>query len=774
MDNNLQFSLFRGVHDTQPQAVTLDELVAMMRSDQSVRDLTEKHRYALSVGDKQSAKRYKDMMLSFSMAAQFLGGRRYEHITAHTNVSMSDMDDVAPALMAEALARIRADEHTLLAYTTMSGHGLRVLFRYEMEGMESIPVTKQGRELYKQAFEHGNAYYEALTGLPTDRQCKNTNRISTIAHDDNLYYNPEAVPFIVKPEEKKNVGRPRKPRKAEDVEVAVTASVEAQGVRYEEGSYNAYVSRTGYEMNRYGVPEEQCVKWAVNRFDDYNATEVEAIIRSCYKQTAEHGTATPLRQPSRSRYATVGDMEQFLDDTIKVRYNTIVSQPEFYYLDADSYPLRPSGKPSALLGETKVSFVATDAHPASAPLKRDSADSPITEGATTEVTEKNCPHFKGDERREQSERSGGGQEKSLTPWTLLTGNDLNSLWRRMSKQTGLTLDPNQLRNLLNSDYSPQYNPFEEYIRSLPQWDGVTDHIAGVAAMVTVRGEHDYFARCFKKWFVGFIAGLFDPEEVNHEILVLIGHQGKYKSTFFRYLLPPELRCYSTLKLMNESVSKDELFKLAQMALVCLEEIDHMKQRELNQLKALTTMSTINERRAYGKYHEHLKHIASFCATGNNLHYLTDRTGNRRFLSFEVIGIEVPQQHAYDYAGLYAQAYHLWRTGYRYWLDDEENAELDRHNRQFEEPCLEEELILTYLRRPEGDETGEFLTAARIIELIGQYVRTRLSPKRVAMAMNRLAFEQRRVKDVRGWLAVTLSGDDIKNNQRMNAHRSSPL
>ena len=43
-----QLSLFRGVHDTQPRPVTLEELVTMMRTDQSVRDFTEKHRYAPS------------------------------------------------------------------------------------------------------------------------------------------------------------------------------------------------------------------------------------------------------------------------------------------------------------------------------------------------------------------------------------------------------------------------------------------------------------------------------------------------------------------------------------------------------------------------------------------------------------------------------------------------------------------------------------------------------------------------------------------------------
>ena len=59
-----QLSLFRGVHDTQPRPVTLEELVTMMRTDQSVRDLTEKHRHARATGDEQGASRYKKVMSS--------------------------------------------------------------------------------------------------------------------------------------------------------------------------------------------------------------------------------------------------------------------------------------------------------------------------------------------------------------------------------------------------------------------------------------------------------------------------------------------------------------------------------------------------------------------------------------------------------------------------------------------------------------------------------------------------------------------------------------
>ena len=127
-----QLSLFRGVHDTQPRPVTLEELVTMMRTDQSVRDLTEKHRYARSTGDEQGASRYKKMMTSFGVAARFEGGRQQKHIVELTGLSLVDIDHIPAERMGEVLALVRGDEHTLLAYTTLSGQGVRVLARYAL------------------------------------------------------------------------------------------------------------------------------------------------------------------------------------------------------------------------------------------------------------------------------------------------------------------------------------------------------------------------------------------------------------------------------------------------------------------------------------------------------------------------------------------------------------------------------------------------------------------------------------------------------------------
>ena len=731
----IQLSLFRGVHDTQPRPVTLEELVTMMRTDQSVRDLTEKHRYARSAGDEQGASRYKKMMTSFGVAALFEGGRRQQHIVALTGLSLVDIDHTPTERMSEVL--VRGDEHTLLAYTTLSGQGVRVLARYALNTSNTSNTSNDndnvdvdlpsGRQLsssltstfsnYKQAFLTVNTYYQNLTGLPTDGQCKNVGRISTIAYDEELYYNPEATPFIIEPEEKKSVGRPRRVERVkmtvERCEDAVLRELERRGVVYEAGSYNKYVSAACYEMNRYGVPEEQCREWAVNRFADYDTPAVEAIVRSCYQQTEEHGTAK-LPRRRQSNQATVADIQRFLTESgVRVRYNVITRKREIQVESGkmtDDSCCRPDGNFPLL-----------------------SFNSQLIE---------------------------------------LTDDHVNSLYCRFCLSTGLTTRPKEFNTIIESDFYPTYNPLHEYLEHLPAWDGVTDHIDRLASMVHVTGcTQDMHNRFFKKWIVAMVAAWMDESVTNHEILTYIGPQGRYKTTFMTRLLPPVLGEYFATKTFKGRMDKDDRLALTELALIDLEELDVMNASEVNQLKALVTDPSVNLRPVYARYTVRRAHIASFCGTGNNPRFLTDLTGHRRWLPFMIEAIDSPYDHPFDYEGIYAQAYALYRNGFRYWFDDEENAELERHNRQFEEPCIEEELIRTYLRKPYGEERGEFLTATRIIELVGGAVRVTLSPKRIAIAMQRLGYEQRRVLNTRGWNVVILTGDQIKEQQRMDAHRS---
>ena len=75
---------------------------------------------------------------------------------------------------------------------------------------------------------------------------------------------------------------------------------------------------------------------------------------------------------------------------------------------------------------------------------------------------------------------------------------------------------------------------------------------------------------------------------------------------------------------------------------------------------MVTQRYVDERRAYGRNKVHLPHVASFVTTGNNLQFLTDDTGNRRWLPFEVEDIDSPWEADIPYEGIYSHTYALYQ------------------------------------------------------------------------------------------------------------------
>ena len=359
-------------------------------------------------------------------------------------------------------------------------------------------------------------------------------------------------------------------------------------------------------------------------------------------------------------------------------------------------------------------------------------------------------------------------EHDGTDWQPVTDRIVNSLWAELSKEKSARVQ--DVYRVIESDFVPEYHPFRFYLENLPPWDG-ENHILAMSLSVSVRGDVDTqmrFAEYLTKWLVGMVAGWVDDAVVNNVILVLIGEQGSYKTTWFNYLLPPELRCYFYTKTNANRMGRDDLLTLAQYGLVCCEELDTMRPSELNQLKAAVTMPSIDERAAYAHYHEHRKHIASFCGTGNNAQFLSDPTGNRRWLPFEVESIESPRDHPFDYEAIYAQAYALYQEGFQYWFSREEIAKLSAHNRHFETPRLEYELASLYFAHPTGAKPGEFMSVARAMQIVSANISQKLSAVYLGRALGELGFQRVKYNGVRGYVVVCRSGDEIHAAQQSMA------
>ncbi|WP_304841398.1 VapE domain-containing protein [Phocaeicola sartorii] len=734
--NSSNPSRFHSLRDTRPEPTTWQVLFKEI-TDSTHTAATRHYRTHLATlpaieatGDAQQLEQWKltksnlkNAQPAFIPSVLLEGGRTYAHVKGFTGFIMVDIDGIPPERFTAILALVKEDIHSFLVYTTISGCGIRVISHVEGG------VTKAN---YRMVWEWVNDHYARLCGVEIDGQCKNATRMSVLCHDPEALLRPEAASFHtsgMKPREKPKRGTAVTVT-AERAYKIIRALLEEEGIAYAPGSYNNYVSRCFYHANRYGVPQADAEAWALRTFPDYRQEQLLPIIKSCYSLTTEFNTV-PLPRSVRKKEkendsshkkATVEEMEEFINGYMKIRMNMLTHQIE-----------------TQLIVDTDVN-----------------ADS---------------------DTNAKSERP---EASSCRHWQRLTDHIENSLWCAMQHH-GMAVNLNELHTLLGSDFVKEYHPLKEYLDSLPPWDGETDYIGRLAAMVHVReSPHSplqqdksrgrdglseapvRFADILKRWMVSMVAAALDETVVNQVILTLIGRQGSYKTSFMQHILPPVLSEYYTTKSNSSRMTKDDLFTMTENLVINLEEIDTMPPSELNQLKAMVTQRYVDERRAYGSNKVHLPHVASFVATGNNLQFLTDDTGNRRWLPFEVEGIDSPWEADIPYEGIYSQTYALYQdVKFRYWFTDEEIQQLRGHVQQFEVPRPEYELILTFYRKPVGLERGVYTTSSQIIGRFGN-TSLRLSLQKVGRAMRELGFRQVKASNANYWVVVERTTEEVRH------------
>ena len=199
----------------------------------------------------------------------------------------------------------------------------------------------------------------------------------------------------------------------------------------------------------------------------------------------------------------------------------------------------------------------------------------------------------------------------------------------------------------------------------------------------------------------------------------------------------------------------------------------MRASEVNTMKSVVTMPSIDERRPFERFMERMPHVASFCGTGNNVQFLNDSTGNRRWLPFEVERIEDPRKYPFDYEAIYAEAYALYRQGFCHYFTKDEEEMLKAHNQIFETPHPEQEAISNYFRQPNDKEHGEFYTATDILGKIPYNPAVHLTIEKVGSAMKALGFAQHRSNGRRGYRVVVCKPEEIEMNRRRLAYDALP-
>ena len=367
--------------------------------------------------------------------------------------------------------------------------------------------------------------------------------------------------------------------------------------------------------------------------------------------------------------------------------------------------------------------------------------------------------------------AGGG------PWSDLTDRDINDMVCQCCAETRAAVTSREVMTVLHSSMLPQVHPLRDYVEQQNAYDAQKEPnwIGEMADQVTLTDEtkHELWRRCFCKWFIAMVASWLRDDAVNQQVLVLIGKQGIYKTTWLEHLIPPELRGY-TCKMSNTQWTKDDRLRLAEFGLINLDEIDAMNSREVNSLKSLITAVDINERVAYGYTKERRLRLASFCASGNKREFLSDITGNRRWLPFEVAAIQSPFTHVgFPYGRMYAQARYLIEMGYPYWFEQEEIAEMAEHQDEFRAQDNEEQLLSVLFDVP-AEGKGEFLTTAQISDVLVREgsIKRPMSLQRLGMILQKQGYKSvtrgSRNCRTRGWIVYQRDREEINSNKRLFA------
>jgi predicted P-loop ATPase len=317
--------------------------------------------------------------------------------------------------------------------------------------------------------------------------------------------------------------------------------------------------------------------------------------------------------------------------------------------------------------------------------------------------------------------------------------DLNCLLR-FGKTVHPKLKKGDLESLLFSDFAKKYNPFLEYLDSLATWDEETDYLGELAKTVEAK-EQDYWEMVFVKWFVGLVASMYDDKVTNQAAIILYGDQSIGKTTWLNKLVPPSLEAYKHNGMVNPK-HRDTQVALAEKLLINLDEMEAFRVSELSAVKTMITMPSINVRRVYGHYTEHMPRRASFCGTTNDVSFLTDITGNRRFLPFEALKINF--DHSVSLDGAYSQALHLYKNGFKYYFDSKDVDLLNKHNERFRSMLIEEEWIREMFAptkdRLDADFVGSATDVAQYIAKENKLKHSRDMINRVGKILSKMGFE----------------------------------
>lgn len=677
----------------------------------------------------------KRSLPAFTPSGLFEGGRKLEFLKEYSGLIILDIDKLTQDQILTTRSKVEEIPITYACFISPSGNGLKILVKVFSRPVFHKAVFNQVKFFYEEQLRNE----DSDCGVLIDPSGKDITRLCFVSWDEMLYLNPSAAIF-----------KPVINMVEDDIEKLVS-QIESRRMDLT-AKYEDWV-KIGFALTDALGEEGRSLFQRLSQFHpEYHINRCDEQYDKCLKSKRTGITISTLYYLARDSGIEISKFKTGPATVVKTicqgpgqNPNTCTSYPAptdkgnaVPYNSNELIPVSPNPIPGEISNESQIKK-----------KKRKNQIDTIEAYLSTHyqlrfntVTSK-LEIRKNSVALPENVEPGHSSPVTRHPFSPLTDYQENSLLRELLKNN-LKCSAALLRSILYSDFSNFYDPFQDYFLHLPLWDGQTDYIQLLAETVNTTSQ-DLWCKCFKKWLVGSVAAVLEPKTVNHTAIILSGPQGVGKTTWMLNLCPPELNDYIFSGTINPN-NKDTLIHLAECLFINMDELENMNRSEIGAFKEIITKSAIRMRRAYGHHIEAFTRRASFMGSVNSSQFLTDSTGSRRFLCFEILSIDY--QHTIDLQMVYAQAYDLFQQGFKFYFDKDEITAIAEANEQFQINTVEEELLLTYFEKVALSEATTFLSSAQILNRITEraHVNIATSPGaviRLGKALKKYNFEKRK-------------------------------
>lgn len=302
-----------------------------------------------------------------------------------------------------------------------------------------------------------------------------------------------------------------------------------------------------------------------------------------------------------------------------------------------------------------------------------------------------------------------------------------------------------------------YNPIKEWMLS-KKWDG-TDRLTEFYETVLVSDGYPETLKTalLYRWLLSATAAAIKDGPVPiHGVLTLQGDQGVGKTSWIARLLPPHLRGdYIKLDHHLDASNKDSIIGCITHYIVEIGELESSFRKDIARLKGFLTNDFDKLRRPYAKDEAEYPRKTIFAATVNDDRFLIDPTGNRRWWTIAVQGLNF--KHDVDMQQLFAQLALDFDRGEQWWLNAAEARELAAYNLKHRAVSAIAERVADYLDlEMVGYEGGEPKTAIELLQEIGIANPTNAQCKECGAALREIYGAPKRIQGRDKWRVHTRS------------------